>query len=211
MDLSNCRKVSLYNLEKEFICDALISIIEEPVIHLRFIEPCAQTLDPKVLVLFYDNRRGLVTCHCRLFEYRELLGPTGNIEGAAKCQVIEELDVVQRRKDLKVTVDLALPMYLSATCDPATSFETEVVNLSAGGLFFRSTQLLRTGQSIHTRLTPGKRELTLCLEILRTEPADETGRNGYGCKFIHLSAVDENDLRQYVFQLDMKRNAARRR
>ena len=78
-----------------------------------------------------------------------------------------------------------------------------VVNISAGGVYLRTSLLLAKGRRVWFDFMETGEKLTLSAQILRVENASLTQNQilyGYGCKFVNMLSRHESVLRSFIFQ-----------
>lgn len=159
-------------------------------------------------VVFYDPVLGRVTCRCRLSASLKM--PGGEL-CSLRCEVQEQLHQDQRRQDVKIPLGLNImlhaayqpgdPVQPSALGVPAT-----IVNISAGGMYLRTSLALAKGRRVWFDFAETGENLTLSAKILRVENpmVSATAGNrflyGYGCKFVDMLSRHEATLRSYIFQ-----------
>lgn len=208
--INKWRKASIYDLEKNHICDVRVETIDEGI-RLVFPEEIQNGTWEDVTVIFYDEQKGLISHKCRLEDYKDRLGRL-----TAQCVLGPEESSLQRRNDLKIHLVMSIP--IQAT-DNETGEKMNVnamlQDISAGGIFFISETLFEVGEkfSFVFRRTP--EPLRLECEVLRKQPYE--GGNytpgsmmGYGCRFIHMTDHKESAVRSYIFKEDlMKRKRER--
>lgn len=208
--INKWRKASIYDLEKNHICDVGVEMTDG-AIRFVFPEEIQNGTWEDVTAIFYDEQKGLISYKCRLEGYKERLGRL-----TAQCILGPEESSLQRRNDLKIH------LVMSITIQAADSKTGEKMNvnamlqdISAGGIFFISEVLFEEGErfSFVFRRTP--EPLRLECEVLRKQPYD--GGNytpgsmmGYGCRFVNMTDHKESAVRSYIFKEDlMKRKRER--
>lgn len=198
MFLIDCHKASIYTIDNEYLCDAHVSHIADRSALLTFEEPYGDILRSEALVTFYDNAKGLVSCSCRLSDYKEYAVSPGVKHSSALCSFGEVVTALQRRNDLKVRVDL--PARLSYTDSEGNTIRSDasIRDISAGGVFVICSCTLCTGQQFSLSFRAGQKELLLTAEVIRIDDA------GYGCRFPDMTSSQEASVRSFVFQQDSR-------
>ena len=214
MLLKDCHKASIYTLDKDYLCDAHVSRITDGSALFTFDGPGADFLRSEVLATFYDNKKGLISCYCRLSCYKEYAVSPRVWNSSAVCTFVEVVTSLQRRNDLKVRVNI--PTLLSYTDEEGNSSRAEgtVLDISAGGVFVTCSREFSVGQLFQFSFKAGQKNLLLTAEVLRIHPSVQAGSagsadsdtdlNGYGCRFIHMTSYEEAAVRSFVFQQDSK-------
>lgn len=115
---------------------------------------------------------------------------------------ISEGEILQeRRRSFKITVDMdgMSPFFIRG--EEMFSFddpvELHLLNLNLGGVFFESDSPFECGDQVMLSFLDG--EMQLLIEILRIQ-RDESGNiQGYGCKFLNISQLQEEKLARFIF------------
>lgn len=200
-----CKKADILEKTGALICRARVSVGHSGEILL--VIPCAATYKPNsnYHVVFYDPVLGRVTCRCRLSAALQL--PGGEF-CSLRCEVQEQLAQEQRRQDVKIP--LGLNIMLHVTYQPGDSIKPSalgipatIVNISAGGVYLRTSQLMYRGRRVWFDFTEAEEKMTLNAVVLRVEnatPAKGQPLYGYGCKFVDMLSRHETILRSYIFQ-----------
>ncbi len=136
MLLYDCKKASIYSLEHTFLCDATVSQFREDSAILTIDGPAAAFLTSKIYVTFYDGIKGLVTYFCELDNYREENPAPDVYQSIVRCTVKEEISVLQRRNDVKISVNIPVNIVLSSDPSKGEAVPAIIRNISAGGIFF---------------------------------------------------------------------------
>ena len=201
-----CKKADILEKNGELLCRARVNVGQSG--DMMLIIPTAASYKPNTLyhVLFYDPVNGLVTCKCRLslpivLPGRELC--------SLRCEVQNRLASRQRRQDVKVSVQINVMIHSSfepgdTVRVPELGYPAVIDNISAGGVYLRTSLPLAVGRRIWFTIRPAGEEMTLSAQVLRIErAAGKPGQGrmfGYGCKFINLLSRQETILRSFVFQ-----------
>ncbi|MCI8645282.1 MAG: PilZ domain-containing protein [Firmicutes bacterium] len=236
MRLQHCNKAQIYTVQEEFLCSAdVVGDVDEQVAILRFDGSRKDILETEVLVKFLDAAHGVLPCICRLSEYEEALEQTTEaseassaetkpeesksanteekkaITSTVKCTVVAEHEVIQRRQDVKVSVQLATSASFLDEDHQLQAAEVTILDISAGGMFCLSTAKWSEGQVFASKIFD--KTIPVDLEVIRVQdahsyssdyPADDS-RIGYGCRFINLGQAAESALRKFVYQQQLQK------
>ena len=158
-------------------------------------------------VIFYDPVLGRVTCRCRLSAALPLRG--GEL-CSLRCTVLEQLAQENRRQDVKIPLNMSVMLHTAyhpgdQTRTPNSGVPATIMNISAGGVYLRTTALIPKGRRVWFDFQAPTERFTLSAQILRVENASspqsrDQGFYGYGCKFVDLLSRHEAALRSYIFQ-----------
>ena len=192
-----CKKADILDHESQLICTATVHAGVGNIL-LSISSDCELPSQADYTLVFYHPVHGLITCRCALDAHTY----AGKL--AYTVEVLERLSRNQRRADLKVSFEQDVHVRTFG----GSEFSAETVNLSAGGVCLRSVMRAFAGDRIFFSINNDQINLLLIAEILRVVPFDPTSHPPvfeYGCRFVELSPGDEEMLRSYVFQLDIKR------
>ncbi|MCI9198237.1 MAG: PilZ domain-containing protein [Lachnospiraceae bacterium] len=202
--INKWRKASIYGLEKTYICDVQVEMISD-TITLVFPEEIQNGAWENVNIVFYDDKKGLVTYKCKLHDYK-----LRSERLTAQCILGEEESVVQRRNDLKIRqiIPISIQAFNSTTGEKMNVNGT-IQDISAGGIFFISETLFDEGERFSFLFRRTAEPMRLECEVLRKQPY--TGRGnyvpgtmmGYGCRFVNMNDHKESAVRSYVFKEDL--------
>lgn len=205
MDISDCRKASLYTIDNTYLCDADVSDITDTSALLTFREACADILNSEMLVTFYDGAKGVISYYCLLSGYKEYTVSPGVQHSCVLCTPDSRISAIHRRKDIKVPVHIPVSLHYRDREDQPARAAATVHNISAGGVYFTSAADFYVEQKVRFFLPSVRQDVILTAEILRAEAAEEEGICGYGCRFTDLPAHAESSIRGFVFRQDMQR------
>lgn len=198
------RKASIYDLNKDHICDVKVEMIND-TITLVFPEEIQDCTLESANVVFYDDQKGLVTYKCILMDYKHR-----GEHLLAQCILGEEESVVQRRNDLKIRLIIPISIQaISSKTGEKINVNATIQDLSAGGVFFISEMLFEIGERFSFLFRRTAEPMRLECEVLRRQPY--TGRGnyvpgtmmGYGCRFVNMNDRKEAAIRSYVFREDL--------
>lgn len=202
--LKRCRKATIYDDEKNLLCQANVFLDEEENLRISAPEEFDEHIQETFEIIFFDPVMGLLPCRCALSEPETL----SNQVISFKCSVLERGEQIQRRMDIKVPVEIDILMRTDEivggtieTCDGG--YTAKLMDISAGGTYLVSKMWVNQGAVIEFQLTETKTPLDLKAEVLRVvEQTDEEGNltYGHGCRFLELSHNAETMLRNFVYQ-----------
>lgn len=191
---SRCKKAELTDAASGQTFAAGVSI--GPMDSLMVAAPvaCKVETGKPIEIKFLDPTLGVVTCRCKLAS--PLLSSDKRFV-VYRCQVLERLSQDQRREDIKIPLStrVRLSSQSSGSDAPAT-----LCNISASGVYLGTSLAAQKGDRLSFTLPAGNALIPLTAEVLRVESRSDLGGAGYGCRFVHLSAQHENQLRAYIFQ-----------
>ena len=200
-----CKKADILEKNGELLCRARVNVGQSG--DILMIVPTAAAYKPNSLyhVIFYDPVNGLVTCKCRLSAPIAL--PGGEL-CSLRCEVQEQLAQDQRRQDVKIPLGLNIMLHSAyqpgdPVRPPELGVPATIVNISAGGVYLRTSLLLTKGRRVWFDFMEAGEKLTLSAQILRVEDASLSQNQilyGYGCKFVNMLSRHEAALRSFIFQ-----------
>lgn len=215
MFLTECKQASIYTENDVYVCDAAVSHIEEDAAILTVNKLNTDTPLTQAHVTFFDSSKGLITYSCELSEFKKSMRSGGAEHFFTRCTVIEQLSVMQRRNDIKVPVNIPVTLSAKVRGQSLSDVAATIWNISAGGIFFTSHQEFQKGDTVDFHFFhPDLPSLTLHVEILRIQEHHQLHKIigshvkdseliGYGCRFVHLPARAESQIRNYVFRQDL--------
>lgn len=202
--LKRCRKATIYDDEKNLLCQVNVFLDEEENIRISTPEEFDEHIQETFEVVFFDPVIGLIPCRCALSEPETL----SNQVISFKCSVLERREQIQRRMDIKVPVEIDILMrtdgIVGGTIETGDGgYIAKMTDISAGGTFLVSKMWIEKGALIDFEFTETKAPIDLTVEVLRVmEQTDEQGNRtyGHGCRFFELSRNAETMLRNFVYQ-----------
>ncbi|MCI8512878.1 MAG: PilZ domain-containing protein [Lachnospiraceae bacterium] len=216
MRLNNCTSASIYSLQNQYLCDAVVSDIQENSVLLTMEDSTSDFLSSESHVTFYDNVMGLVTYVCNFTDYSEYYPEQGVLKSAVRCSIGEQIAVLQRRHDLKVPVNIHVEVTLLSKSQTRVSTPGMIRNISAGGVFLTCRHVFHPGDFVTFSLIlkEGAAPVPLNVHILRVQDRDllrrMIGRDandetlfGYGCRFVDMHSRTESLVRNFVFRQDL--------
>ncbi len=86
-----------------------------------------------------------------------------------------------------------------AVITPKTEeFEVDVINISKGGMAFKSDEFLPLNSFYEAKVVLWTKEtFDAIIEIIRMESVDDDDRTMYGCRFVGISAADQFKIEVY--------------
>lgn len=218
MFLMDCKQASIYSTQNEYLCPATVSRIEEDAVTLTMGDLNNDLLPSKVHVTFFDSVKGLVTYACELLDFKPAAHLSGKGHICARCVIHEQLALVQRRRDIKVPVNISIVLSARTSDGEVSNVMATIWNISAGGILFTCSHPFREGDVVEFTFPEdsGLPKVALQAEILRIQDrssllqlvsstANESELLGFGCYFVHLPAQTEAQIRNYVFRQDLIR------
>ena len=118
----------------------------------------------------------------------------------ASCSILNVQDTFQRQKDLRVKVNLAMEFITQK----GTYFSGTIGNISAGGLFLVTPQVLKKNEHFTFRCRFSGDTFELEARVLRIGSLIK-GEYSYGCQFSNLTMEAEAAIRKYVFAKQKER------
>ena len=199
-----CKKADILEKTGALICQSRVSVGRSGEILLVIPRAAVYKANTNYRVVFYDPVLGRVPCRCRL----SALPLPGGEMCSLRCEVQEQLAQDQRRQDVKIPLGLNIMLHSAyQPGDPVRPSElgvpATVVNISAGGVYLRTSLLLAKGRRVWFDFMETGEKLTLSAQILRVENASLTQNQilyGYGCKFVNMLSRHESVLRSFIFQ-----------
>lgn len=200
-----CKKADIIEKTGALICQSRVSVSRTGDILLVIPRAATYKANSNYRVVFYDPVLGRVTCRCRLSASLPL--PGGEL-CSLRCEVLEQLAQDQRRQDVKIPLGVNVMLHAlyqpgDTVRAPESGVPATIVNISAGGVYLRTSLLMAKGRRVWFDFQPGEEKLTLSAQVLRAENAS-LGQNqilyGYGCKFINMLSKHETMLRSFIFQ-----------
>ncbi len=156
MFLIDCKQASIYSTQNEYLCHAAVSRIEEDSVTLTMGGLDNDLLPSKVHVTFFDSVKGLITYSCDLLDFRPAEHLSGQGHVCARCVINEQLALVQRRRDIKVPVNISVVLSARTSKGEVSNVLATIWNISAGGILFTcSHPFLPTAGSL---LSPFRRK-----------------------------------------------------
>lgn len=213
----------IFSMDKDFIGRAVVLSNTKELAILAIDEDVYNELISDLMIVFYDEVKGVMTTHCTISSYHE---PVNNRDSYTfTCKVQKVLSVMQRRADVYARVDMNVEIMKvkaikSFAGNRSIHFEekpmlSKLKNISASGMYFRTPIELEKGAIVALELNRIIKNTNLAMaEILRKEELQVKSVGvgyGYGCHFIGMNRSVESALRQFVFNENRKQVQARKR
>lgn len=144
---------------------------------------------------FYDDQAGLITAICEIIIHRNPAFPEVVEPWMADCHILEVKDIIQRQRDIRAKVYLEVEF----ESEQSGRFYGTIRNLSAGGMYITTVQLLKKGERVFFSYTFRTLERRFEAVILWGKRV-EGGRYGYGCRFVRLTDGAEAAIRSFVYK-----------
>ncbi len=204
--LKKCRKAEVY-LADELICVAEVFRDLNNEIWLSI--PKDLSLEAsEYTIIFFDSIAGLLRCRCTLHEVQSLTDEWDSVP----CTILEVLETLQRRQDLKITLEANVELSCTYIPSFATGIPQRITavtrDISAGGIYFISDYCLPEDSVVQFQLHGASKPLLLSAKVLRFEAIDSKdgkAQYGHGCIFIELRPQTEAVLRNYIFRQERQR------
>lgn len=200
MVLKDCSECMVYGPDGKRLSKARVVHTQSSIV-LYFNNYHMQDCRFKAIVDFYDWQVGLVQAGCALIIKRNPDFPEVVEPWIAECTILKVVKIVQRQRDIRVKVNIEVEFMSEAH----GKFYGTIGNLSAGGLFFTSTQPLIQHEVITFKYKFRTLERKLSAVILWGKSIEKKGSYGYGCKFINLRGGDEAAIREFVYRKQIEK------
>ena len=194
MKLRDCESCLVYGSDKKPLSRARVFEVSENVLRLFFTTPKLRSARLKTIVDFYDGQHGLVRCLCDMALKKNPAAMQTGEPWMADCTLVKVYEAFQRQKDVRVKVQIALDF----RADDNRMITGTVQNISAGGLYFVTTQKLVQGQYITFVYKFKSEPHRVTAKVLRVQEL-RGGGFGYGCQFLELTPGQEADIRNFVY------------
>lgn len=207
------KKVSIYNMNKEFICDAMLLNKKEEIVTIVIQKEMVSAIYTDMILTLYDDVYGLITYEVKLIGFEKEIVHS-DTEYTVKFQLGNELEVLQRRSNVKVKTMIPVKFRLidedgnfiiDKTTKKIAEYEGVIKDLSAGGVLLVTKEELNTGQFFSFLFEECSKPFEITAEILRyqMQEQEEEEAMGYGCHFLDLALPKESMVRQYVFRVQV--------
>ncbi|SDN19425.1 PilZ domain-containing protein [Acetanaerobacterium elongatum] len=115
------------------------------------------------------------------------------------------LDVIQRRKSIKVKTTFETNIYIVYDVDEnkitlENPIKIVVRDISAGGIFFTADQIFFEGNQFEFYFNQGPKHLRIKTLILRRQDMNN-GKKGYGCSFIDATEKEQDILFAFLWEV----------
>ena len=119
----------------------------------------------------------------------------------------------ERRRSFKINVELAGVVHFYMRDEQVFSFDepidVEMKNINLGGVFFRSEYVFEKGDQVMLSFLDGKMEFLS--DILRVQTKAGTDEvDGYGCRFLNVTPVQEEQLAKFIFDCQIAEREKRK-
>ena len=161
-------------------------------------------ISAEMIIVFYDDVRGLVTCKCRL-DGKERVEEKPFYK--LSCRVLERMEELERRRDTKVRICFPAAMDISDTEESILHVKADVKNISAGGIGFESREELKEGATFSFLMDIKSACLRLKGTVLWKKKILD-GEKGnyyrYGGRFLEMTSHQETLLGKLLLQEQIK-------
>jgi len=210
--LDDYSKAQIYTIEKVFLGNAMIVGMPERDMVVLMVEDSAfDRLYTSFILTLCSDSYGLITYNARIIDFKRYSDADKTYE--VKCELLDLIEVVQKRENFKVKVSIDAIVVLYETdgtpvidTEKGAHAECSVVlrDLSASGVLVQTRKELKIGQVIGFYFEYADPPFPLYAEIIR-EHAFEDGSKGYGCRFMGLKVSDEASIRRYIFRIQFSK------
>lgn len=210
--LNSYTKAIIYTADKIFVGNAEVAgKYGDQEVVLRMSRELADGMHASLIITLYNDAYGLITYKGQFIEYSEIPSEGDELLCEVKCELLEMLEIIQRRGNVKAKVSIPVTITLLGTQgtpmlddESGTPVQHSVIikDVSASGILFVTKELIDPGQHIDFLFSRCAAPFLVTAEVLRVQEY-ANGLNGYGCKFYGLSAAKESIIRQYVFKLQL--------
>lgn len=203
--LEKCKKADILDKTGALICQGRVSVGRSGEVLLVIPRSATYKSNSIYRVTFYDPVLGLVTCRCRLSAPLPL--PGGEL-CSLRCEIQEQIRQEQRRQDVKIPLKTNIMLHAAyqpkdPVHPPEIGVPATIGNISAGGVYLRTSLPLPKGRRVWFDFQIGAEKLTLSAQVVWMENVlTNPGQivYGYGCKFVNLLSRHEAALRSFIFQ-----------
>lgn len=200
----DCKKACICSFTGVPLAEAEVVDSGKEPMGLIIKEEDIRKISAEMIIVFYDDVRGLVTCKCRLDDKVEVEdGPFYKLS----CRVLERMEELERRRDMKVRICFPASMDISDTEENIFHVKAEVKNISAGGVGFESKEDLKEG-SVFSFLMDVK---SACIRLKGTVLWKKKVLDGekdcyyrYGGRFQEMTSHQETVLGKFLLQEQIK-------
>lgn len=194
MRVKDCDGCLVYGTDNRPLSKARVEVDERGNIKLFFTNSKLRSVKFRTIVDLYDKSQGIVRSRCELVIQRNTQLKSQE-PWMATCQIIDVIEVFQRQKDVRVSVNIRAE-FVSSSGD---YFFGNLQNISAGGLFLVTNKALKKGDIFSFQYTFESELCKVSAKVLRVMGV-MTGGYGYGCQFVGLPVNAETAIRKFVFK-----------
>lgn len=193
-----CRECIVYNSKGGLLSGARVRVVNGEI-HLWFKESGLKALRTVLPVDFFDSYKGRIRTFSELVIHRNPHFPKESEFWMADCRIVRVYEIIQRQKDIRVDMKAEQKFVLP----DMTSFYGTIENISAGGFFVATPQMLNREDRIKLETTFLKNNWSLEAQLRWMRP-QIYGQYGYGCMFQELPSEAEEQIRGLVYKLQMR-------
>lgn len=207
-------KASISSENRIELCQGRVINSTENEVTLIISRDIKNKLSEEMIVTLYDDIYGLLLYKAIINEYQRTVFPGIQEAYRVSCTLLEKIEQVQRREDLKVKIrfmieitllDMKLEPLLKPDGKTPIKYSAYTSDISASGVLFISSEKLPIGQ-IFTFIFDKdiNNPIEVIAEIIRTQDMIK-GDIGYGCRFINTKPKNKEDIiRRYVFNIQLR-------
>lgn len=200
----DCKKACICSFTGTPLAEVEVIDSDKDPMGLIIKERDIRKVSAEMIIVFYDDVRGLVTCKCRLDgKVRMEDKPSYKLS----CRVMERMEELERRRDTKVRIFFPAAMDISDPENKVQHIKAEVKNISAGGVGFESREELKEGSTFSFLMDIKSACIRLKGTVLWKKMVLD-GEKGhyyrYGGRFLDLTPHQETVLGKLLLQEQIK-------
>ncbi len=195
-----CERCLVYGTDGKPLAEARVVKQDDKKILLYFREGHFKDARVVLPVDFFDAWKGRIRTYSELVFRRNPNYMKESEYWVADCRIQKAYSVIQRQADMRVPVQYE-EEFKSAKHG---SFFGIIENISAGGFFVSTSQLLSKDEIISFRAKFLKSEWELEASTRWMRPMIH-GKYGYGCRFEVLPRAAEAKIRSLVYQIQIQK------
>jgi len=187
-------RILLMNSDEKLISNGTVVRLDSSSIEMILEKADNVITGQAVIIERYDNIDGV-------FKYKGVVSYV--LGDRISCTNLELISNIQRRQNVKIKVefDYEIKQFMvgdKLSPEPKSPILIHIRDISAGGMFFVSNELMGVNQKFLYTFDKGKAKIDLIAEIIRLQSCREY-KMGYGCKFLNVGRKEENILNSYIF------------
>ncbi len=194
MTLRDCESCLVYGTDNRPLAKARVEVTERNQILLYFRYEKLRSIRIKTYIDFYDGQYGVVRCFCEMVIQKNRQPNRISEPWMADCSIITVQDAFQRQKDLRIKTNI----HEEFVSNKGTYFSGTIGNISAGGLFLLTGQVLKRNEHFTFRHRFSGALFQVEARVVRVGPLVK-GEYSYGCQFVNLNMDAEAAIRKFVF------------
>jgi len=192
-------RIVLMNSDEKLISNGTVVRLDSASIEMILEKADNVITGEHVIIERYDNIDGV-------FKYKGVISYV--LGDRISCSNLELISNIQRRQNVKIKVefDYEINQFMvgdKLSSELKTPISIHIRDISAGGMFFVSNELMGVNQKFLYTFDRGKARIDLVVEIIRLQSCRDY-KMGYGCKFLNVGRKEENILNSYIFTEQIK-------